>query len=53
MSGGSAIQIRPAKPEDMPALLALSQEWAAEGITYGYSPTGREASRPSPPMAKS
>ena len=43
MSGGSAIQIRPAKPEDMPALLALSQEWAAEGITYGYSPTGREA----------
>lgn len=42
MSGGSAIQIRPAKPEDMPALLALSQEWAAEGITYGYSPTGRE-----------
>lgn len=43
MSGGSVIQIRPAKPEDMPALLALSQEWAAEGITYGYSPTGREA----------
>lgn len=43
MSGDNAIKIRPAKPEDMPALLALSREWAAEGITYGYSPTSREA----------
>ena len=43
MSGDNAVHIRPAEPEDLPALLALSQEWAAEGITYGYSPTGREA----------
>ena len=31
--------IRAAVPEDLPALLALSKEWAEEGITYGYSPT--------------
>ncbi len=42
MSGNHPIRVRPAEPEDMPALLALSQAWAAEGITYGYSPTGRE-----------
>lgn len=35
MSGNYSIRIRPAGPEDMPALLALSQVWAAEGITYG------------------
>ncbi len=35
--------IRPATPEDLPALLALSREWAEEGITYGYTPTGEEA----------
>ena len=43
MSGDPSIRIRPAGPEDMPALLALSRAWAAEGITYGYSPTDREA----------
>lgn len=43
MSGDNSIRIRPAEPEDMPVLLALSREWAAEGITFGYSPTGREA----------
>lgn len=42
MSGDNSIRIRPAGPEDMPALLALSQAWAEEGITYGYAPTGRE-----------
>lgn len=34
--------IRPAAPEDMPILLSLSKEWAEEGITYGYAPTGEE-----------
>ena len=43
MSGDPSIRIRPAGPEDMPALLALSRAWAAEGITYGYSPTDKEA----------
>lgn len=43
MSGDPSIRIRPAGPEDMPALLALSRVWAAEGITYGYSPTDKEA----------
>lgn len=31
--------IRPALMEDLPALVALSKEWAEEKITYGYSPT--------------
>ena len=35
MSGNRPIRVRPAEPEDMPALLALSQARAAEGITYG------------------
>lgn len=34
--------IRPAAAEDLSALLALSKEWAEEGITYGYAPTGEE-----------
>ena len=34
--------LRPATPEDLPALLALSKEWAEEEITYGYAPTGEE-----------
>lgn len=34
--------IRPSAPEDLPTLLALSMEWAEEGVTYGYAPTGKE-----------
>lgn len=43
MSGKCMILIRPATPEDLPALLALSREWAEEGITYGYTPTDEKA----------
>mgnify|MGYP001034359505 CR=1 FL=1 len=35
--------VRPATPEDLPALLALSKLWAEEEITYGYAPTSPEA----------
>lgn len=34
--------IRPAVPEDLPSLLALSKTWAEEEITYGYMPTSQE-----------
>jgi len=34
--------IRAATPEDLSDMLALSREWAEEGVTYGYSPIGEE-----------
>lgn len=34
--------VRSATLKDLPALMALSEQWAQEGITYGYSPTTRK-----------
>ena len=33
------IQIRKAQKQDLPAVCRLSQEWAEQKITYGYSAT--------------